>query len=151
MSGSAGPCADWMASRLRTVAGVTVRASMRMRWSRPTRSIWSAQHGPAHLGGAFVAAGRLSTACRIEVGRELPSRVRMADRPWCGELRPLRRSRGCPVGDHAFRSVISVAIRRSSMTARPCSAMSDASRGSQGLTASGPVSGVDSPAASASR
>jgi anti-sigma B factor antagonist len=58
---------------------------------------------------------------------------------------------GCPFGGQAFRSVISVAIRRSSMTARPCSVMSDASRGSHGLTASEPVSGVDSPAASASR
>jgi hypothetical protein len=65
-----------------------------------------------------------------------------------GELTTVRPARP---GGYASRSVISVAIRRSSMTARPRSAMSEASRGSQGLPVSGPVSGVDSPAASASR
>jgi hypothetical protein len=55
-----------MASRLRTVAGVTVRASIRMRWSTSIRSIWQRSddscppwsESPApNSEGADIAAG----------------------------------------------------------------------------------------------
>ena len=52
---------------------------------------------------------------------------------------------------HRARSVSSMAISRSSMTARPCSASKAASPGSHGLCAGDPVNGVDSPVSSACR
>jgi len=87
--------------------------------------------------------GRLGMRNRVEVQEE-PDHIgfaRYAEVRWIDPVAPVL----------WVRSVIRVTMRRSSMTARPCSAISDASRGSQGLSASGPVSGVDSPLASPSR
>ena len=102
------------------------------------------------LGSADLPSGRVAT------GYEPPTAPRrLRGHPaWRAAALPLPRLdrvRGDPIAGHVRRSVISVVIRRSSMTARPREAMSEARRGSQGLSASGPVSEVDSPAASASR
>jgi hypothetical protein len=59
----------WMASRLRTVAGVTVRASVRMGWSRSIRSIWSSTAGRREAAsGAYGASARKDS---ISVSTEL--------------------------------------------------------------------------------
>src|SRR5208337_273277 len=103
-----------MASRLRTVAGVTVWASIRMRWSRSIRSICSSTAGRRETAsGAYRASARkdsisVSTELIHWISARSSSQLRSAAHSKVGDRR-LDNGRRLPM-THVYQGVFAVTV-----------------------------------------